>query len=257
MLNVEPVPVLKDNYTWVLSRPGGTAAAIIDPGESEPVIRHLRERGLRLGAILVTHHHGDHVGGIPGLLAVWPVPVFAPASESIRWRSVGVEEGNLISLDSLPLTLRAMHVPGHTAGAIAYLGEGHLFSGDTLFAAGCGRLFEGTPAQMYASLRRLGAVPGETLLCCGHEYTLANLRFAQAVEPDNPHVAARIASARKAREAGRPTVPAPMALEADTNPFMRVHLGPVREAAERHHGRKLRGEPQVFAALRAWKDSFA
>lgn len=257
MLDVTALPVLKDNYTWVLSRPGGRAAAIIDPGEAAPVLAHLAARGLELAAILVTHHHGDHSAGIPGLLGQAAVPVYAPALETVTGRTHAVADGAAVEVAALGLELHALHVPGHTAGAVAYFGEGLLFSGDTLFAAGCGRLFEGTAAQMHASLRRLAALPRDTLLCCGHEYTLANLRFAEAVEPGNQAVLARIAHCAAERAQGRPTVPAPLGLELDTNPFLRTREPTVRRAAETWSGRPLGSEVDVFAALRAWKNAFA
>lgn len=256
MLEVTALAVLKDNYAWVLSRAGSEAAVIIDPGESAPVLAHLAARGLRLAGILLTHHHRDHVGGLAGLLAHARVPVHGPALEAIEGCDLPVGDGQSVELEGLGISLSAMHVPGHTRGAIAYWGQGHLFSGDTLFAAGCGRLFEGTAEQMHASLQRLAGLPADTLLCCGHEYTLANLRFAAAVEPDSAPIAQRTAQARAARAQGRPSVPGPLGLELQTNPFLRTDQESVRRAAERWRDRRLDSPVEVFAALRAWKDGF-
>ena len=193
MVAIIPIPAFTDNYIWLLR--DGRGAVVVDPGDAAPVLAYLAAHDLALTAILATHHHGDHVGGVTALLERFPVPVFGPARERIPGRTNAVADGDRIVVPGLPGTLAVLDIPGHTAGHVAYFGEIDgvpvLFCGDTLFAAGCGRLFEGTPAQMWASLSALAALPPATRVYCGHEYTLANLRFAQAVEPHNPDVAAR------------------------------------------------------------------
>lgn len=254
MLTVTPIPALRDNYIWLIQK--GRFAAIVDPGEAGPVFDVIKERSLQPVAILVTHHHWDHVSGIRELLEVHPVPVYGPRRESIPGRSRSLSQGDTVHLPRLDIRFEIYDVPGHTAGAIAYHGEDSLFSGDTLFTAGCGRLFEGTAAQMHASLTKLCSLPPATRLYCGHEYTLANLAFASAVEPDNAEIGARTRAARERRVDGLPTVPSALALERQTNPFLRCHLPSVRAAAERHCGRGLSSAAEVFGAIRSWKDSF-
>jgi len=256
MLTVTPLPALKDNYIWLLQGADGRAAAVVDPGDAEPVLRALEERDLRLAAIIITHHHWDHVGGVAELVDRCRVPVHGPAGESIPCRTNAVADGDAVSVPEIELLLHAIAVPGHTLGAIAYHGAGMLFSGDTLFTAGCGRLFEGTAKQMYRSLCRLGELPEETLLYCGHEYTLANLRFAIAAEPTNSAATARLCETEDRYRLGRPAVPASLAVEKQSNPFLRCEMSSVRAAAERHCGRSLDDPTAVFAAIREWKDHF-
>lgn len=255
-LQVTPLRALRDNYVWMIHRAQGRAAVVVDPGEAPPVDRALAQAGLSLAAIVVTHHHHDHVGGIEDLLRRHRVPVFGPAMESIPGRSHAVHDGDLVRLDSLSLELSAMHVPGHTLGAIAYHGEGIVLTGDTLFTAGCGRLFEGTPAQMLGSLRRLASLPAETLIYCGHEYTAANLRFARAVEPGNAEVNRRWSDAIERTARGEPCVPSTMGEELRTNPFLRVDVSEVRSAVHRRCNRALTEAEDVFAELRDWKNHF-
>ena len=234
----------------------GGVVAVVDPGDAAPVIAHLEREGLALAAILATHHHGDHVGGIRGLLARWPVPVFGPARESIPGRTHALAEGDSIVVPGIGLALSVLDIPGHTAGHIAYVGERIVFCGDTLFAAGCGRLFEGTPVQMVSSLDKLSALPEATRVYCGHEYTLANLRFALAVEPGRAALLERQAREQAKRERGQPTLPSTIGEEHATNPFLRTGEATLRAAAERRAGRALVGRVGVFAELRAWKNSF-
>ena len=229
---------------------------MVDPGDAAPVIAYLEREGLVLAAILATHHHGDHVGGIRDLLARWPVPVFGPAGEAIPGRTHALAEGESIVVPGIGLALSVLDIPGHTAGHIAYVGEYIVFCGDTLFAAGCGRLFEGTPMQMVSSLDKLSALPEATRVYCGHEYTLANLRFALAVEPSSAALLERRAREQAKRERGQPTLPSTIGEEHATNPFLRTGEATLRAAAEHHAGRALGGRVGVFAELRAWKNSF-
>lgn len=254
MFNVTPIPAFDDNYIWLLQRPGRREAVLVDPGDAGPASAFLDANGLVPTAILVTHHHYDHVGGIGELAARFDLAVYGPAGESIAAVTRPVGEGDIIELPALGASLRVFDVPGHTRGHVAYLGEGRLFCGDTLFTAGCGRLFEGTPQQMQDSLEKLRRLPDETLVYCAHEYTLANLAFARVVEPDNPALLARIEADRERRQHGEPTVPSILGLEKATNPFLRYFESDVIAAAERHAGRTLDGPAEVFGAVRAWKD---
>ncbi len=258
MLYVHPVPTFTDNYVWVLHN--DTHAIAVDPGEALPVAAYLAAQRLTLTAILTTHHHADHVGGVVDLLKLWPgknnIPVYGPARERIPARTHGLREGEKIRLPEPELTLDILDVPGHTAGHIAYLGQGMLFCGDTLFGCGCGRLFEGTAAQMSASLAKLAALPGNTRVYCAHEYTLSNIRFAEVVEPDNPALKQRKIADAHAREQGLPTLPSTIALECATNPFLRCAQTTVNTAACRYAGNALHLLEEIFAALRDWKDHF-
>jgi hydroxyacylglutathione hydrolase len=257
MLDVTPVGAFSDNYIWLIH---GIAddrrVAVVDPGDATPVLRALSAGGLELGALVITHHHGDHTGGIPELLARGPVPVYGPAGERIPGRTHALRDGDVVEIDGLGLRFEVIDVPGHTAGHIAYYGHGALFCGDTLFSGGCGRLFEGTPAQMTASLDRLAALPADTHVYCAHEYTLSNLRFAGAVEPGNADLAAYTARADALRAEGRPTLPSTVGLERAVNPFLRCDEPEVVRAAEAHSGRTLGDRVEVFATVRQWKDGF-
>jgi len=254
MLEIHPIRAFKDNYIWLLRQ--GTNAAVVDPGDAQPVLDYVARNGVTLVAILATHHHPDHVGGVADLLAARSVPVYGPRSESIRVVTHPLGEGDSVSLAELGVTFSVLEVPGHTRGHIAYYGAESLFCGDTLFACGCGRLFEGTPEQMYASLQKLAALPGETRVYCAHEYTLDNIRFARAVEPGNSALAAREGRERERRNADLPTLPSTLALELDTNPFLRCSQSPVVESASRHSGARLSDPVGVFAEIRGWKNHF-
>ncbi|MBI2381138.1 MAG: hydroxyacylglutathione hydrolase [Gammaproteobacteria bacterium] len=254
MLSILPIPAFRDNYIWLAH--DGQDAFVVDPGDAAPVQAHLAELGLRLSAILITHHHPDHVGGISTLLAKWACPVYGPASEDIPGRSHALREGDTLELSAPAARMRILELPGHTLGHIAYVGEGHAFVGDTLFAGGCGRLFEGTPAQMLDSLDKLSELPAATRVYCAHEYTLANLRFALAVEGDNPALAARLQHATRLREQGLPTVPSTIGEEITTNPFLRSRVQSVAAAASRHAQGNLSTPEAVFAEVRRWKDGF-
>jgi hydroxyacylglutathione hydrolase len=258
MIRIIPIPAFSDNYIWLLRNE--THAAVVDPGDAAPVRAYLERERLTLAAIVATHHHNDHVGGIPALLATRNVPVFGPAREAIPGRTMALRTGDSFTLPELGVKLNAIDIPGHTAGHIACYGAiedaPSLFCGDTLFAAGCGRVFEGTPEQMWSSLSALAALPDPTRIYCGHEYTLANLRFAAAVEPANADIGERVQRESAKRERGAPTLPSTIAEERLTNPFLRAAEPAVRMAAERYAGRPLADTVAVFAALRAWKNAF-
>jgi hydroxyacylglutathione hydrolase len=248
------IRAFQDNYIWCLRR--ASAAVIVDPGDAHPVLDYLSNEGLRLTAILTTHHHADHVGGNTKLLSKYNVPVFGPAREMIPGITRTLREGDTIEVPGIGLNFRVFDVPGHTAGHIAYYGEGVLFCGDTLFSCGCGRLFEGTAGQMHSSLSKLAALPGETLVYCAHEYTLSNLRFARAADPGNPAIGDREISARAALSAGNPSLPSTIESELAANPFLRGGIPAVAAAASQYAGRTLTKPVEVFAALRQWKDKF-
>lgn len=249
-----PIPAFADNYIWLLRH--DAKAAVVDPGDATPVIQYLEREGVELCAIVSTHHHGDHVGGNHGLLERWPVPVFGPAREQIPGRTRALVERDTFALPGIGLELSVLDIPGHTSGHIAYVGRDVVFCGDTLFAAGCGRLFEGTPAQMLSSLDKLAALPPGTRVYCGHEYTVSNLRFALAVEPQSAALRARLARDQAKRDRGEPTLPSTIGEELETNPFLRTSDAVVRAAAVRHAGRDLPDRVAVLAELRAWKNSF-
>lgn len=253
MFKVIRIPAFKDNYIWLLRN--GNSAVAIDPGDAQPVLDVLEREGLSLACILITHHHDDHQGGVASLLAHYPAEVFGPAAESITGITQPLCGGETIHIEALATNFRVIPVPGHTRGHLAYYGAGSLFCGDTLFGAGCGRLFEGTAAQMADSLARLAALPDDTAVYCAHEYTEANLRFALAVEPANPHVQERARQVAAARSQDLPTVPSTLGLEKATNPFLRCQEADVLASAS---GREtgLRDAVEVFAVLRAWRNNF-
>jgi hydroxyacylglutathione hydrolase len=245
-----------DNYVWMLH--DGVRAVVVDPGEAAPVEQALEAASLVLAGILVTHHHGDHVAGIAELRARLQGPVWAPRRESIPGPCTPVDDGDHI--DVLGIDFEVIDVPGHTAGHVAYHaaqapGGGLLFCGDTLFSGGCGRLFEGTPAQMHASLSRLAALPGSTRVCCAHEYTLANLRFARAVEPGNASLMGYEASCTALRDQAQSTLPSSIDVERRINPFLRCREPAVVSSA-RQQGAENDDPVSVFAALREWKNRF-
>jgi hydroxyacylglutathione hydrolase len=254
-LTVTPLPAFNDNYLWLLVR--GGEAAVVDPGDAAPVQRALERHDLRLSAILVTHHHGDHVGGVAALKASTRATVFGPARERIEGVDHPVRGGD--HLDVLGVRLGVIDVPGHTAGHVAYYAADEtpslLFCGDTLFACGCGRLFEGTPSQMVASLDTLAALPPSTRVYCAHEYTLSNLRFALSVEPSNIALGERAARDQATRDRGEPTVPSTIGLELATNPFLRLDAPGVRAAVAAGTADAV-DRTAIFASLRKRKDIF-
>lgn len=243
------IPAFQDNYIYLVHTPRGLW--IVDPGEARPVLEYLESRQLRPTAILCTHHHADHVGGVGALVERYGLPVFGHGSR-IPQLSHPVAEGSL-AIDGE--TIQVLEVPGHTLDHIAYLWQDHAFCGDTLFAAGCGRIFEGDPQMMYTSLQKLAALPDSTQICCAHEYTESNLRFATAVEPENPTIAERKKQVAQLRAQNRPSLPSTLKEERQSNPFLRCRETDVIRAA-RAHGARNDSDVEVFAALRRWKDGF-
>ena len=253
MFDIIRIPAFKDNYIWLLRK--GASAVVVDPGDASPVLEVLEGEGLTLSAILITHHHADHQGGVAGLLAHFPAEVFGPAAESITALAWPLRGGETIGLPALGVQFEVIAVPGHTRGHLAYYGAGCLFCGDTLFGAGCGRLFEGTPAQMFDSLTRLAALPEQTAVYCAHEYTQANLRFALAADPGNRLLQQRADDVALARAKGWATVPSTLALEAATNPFLRCSE-PALIASAQGRAAPANDPLEVFTALREWKNVF-
>ena len=256
VMNLTALPAFSDNYIWMLD--DGAKALVVDPGEAGPVFAALDARRLELAAILVTHHHADHVGGVDALRSRLRGPVFGPGTEIVPQPCTGLVEGQ--TCNALGLTFEVLDVPAHTAGHIAFFcrqgaGEPIVFCGDTLFSAGCGKLFEGTAAQMYDSLVKLSALPDDTRVCCGHEYTLSNLRFAHAVEPGNADVDHHMERCQALRSGGLPTLPSAIGLERRINPFLRCAEPAVIDAALAH-GSTGRSGSDVLAALRNWKNEF-
>ncbi len=255
MLEIRPIPAFEDNYIWLLKPDNSNQVAVVDPGDEEPVLDTLRREGLSLAAILITHKHGDHTGGVKDLVAIYPnAEVYGPAGEPIKGITRPVAEGDEIAPLGQGAIFRVMEVPGHTEGHVAYYGEGVLFCGDTLFAAGCGRVFSGTHRQLHTSLQRIAALPPQTRIYCAHEYTQANMGFARWVEPDNPRVLERQAQTDVQRSRGQPTVPSSLELELATNPFIRTGEPAVVAAAERFAGKALSSSAEVFTMIRTWKD---
>jgi hydroxyacylglutathione hydrolase len=252
-LKVTRVPAFEDNYLWLIHGLGAVShrVAAVDPGDAGAILAALERDQLELDCILVTHHHGDHVGGVAALVARFGVPVYGPMREDIPSLSARLHGGDTLTLTGLGLKFSVVDVPGHTAGHIAYHGHGALFCGDTLFSGGCGRLFEGTPAQMLASLDTLAALPDDTAVYCAHEYTASNLRFALAVEPDNAALAEYAADVTRLRARNESTIPSTIGRERAINPFLRTRLPTVTRA-----GHALETDEAAFAVVREWKNGF-
>lgn len=259
MLDLTPIPAFTDNYIWAIS--DGSSCWIVDPGQAAPVEQWLAQRKLPLRGILITHHHADHIGGLDELIKARPdLPIYGPQTPKVPQVTHPVRAGNAVEIG--PWSLEVMEVPAHTLDHIAFYlpaddqQPGALFCGDTLFAAGCGRLFEGSAAQLHRALAQFKTLPLSTLICCAHEYTLANLVFAAAVEPDNAAIAERRTQEQCKRAAGLPTLPATLAQELATNPFMRTHEASVQRSAGNHAASRLNDETEVMAEIRRWKDNF-
>lgn len=255
-MKVDAIAVLTDNYVWALIDEATHHALIIDPGEATPVITFLKQHDLSLQAILITHHHWDHTNGIAEIIAQFPVSVYGPVSENIPHMTHAIMEQASLSLQHFPGTVRVLEIPGHTSGHLAYYVQDKLFCGDTLFAAGCGRLFEGTPTEMYLSLQKILSLPDDTEIYCAHEYTLSNLRFAETVEPGNKKIAERIQRVTALRNKQLPSLPSTLGEEKATNPFLRCDSKEVKENVEKRVGITLQDNVAVFSALRKWKDGF-
>jgi hydroxyacylglutathione hydrolase len=254
MLSVTALSAFSDNYIWLIHNQH--VALVVDPGDSQPVIQTIDQLGLKLLAILNTHHHADHVGGNSILHQRYGCAVYGPESESIPHLTHPLSGSEYITFPELDLTFQIIATPGHTHGHISYYGAGYLFCGDTLFGCGCGRLFEGTAEQMHRSLSLLGRLPDHTLICCAHEYTLSNIRFAKTVDSENLDLIEREQIDQKKREQGLPTLPSTLKLEKMTNPFLRSNQSALIEAAENLTRRKPTNEIEVFATIRAAKDQF-
>lgn len=257
-MHLIPLPAFSDNYIWLMHQ--GSSAMVVDPGQAEIVIRWLHDHpGIRLEQILVTHHHADHTGGVSQLVEMTAAQVAAPAMEPLTLPHRPVQSGDHV--DWQGLVLQVLDVPGHTAGHVAYWGTPHgqcplVFCGDTLFSGGCGRLFEGTAAQMLHSLDLLAGLPADTRVCCAHEYTLGNLRFARAVEPQNQELITYARECQTLRDQGQPTLPASMGRELLVNPFLRCRHPEVRASAQKRAGHTLASPAEVLHQLREWKNTF-
>ncbi|MCO7225424.1 hydroxyacylglutathione hydrolase [Pleionea sp. CnH1-48] len=253
---VEPIKAFNDNYIWALRNDREKKVTLVDPGDANPVIDYLQQHQLTLDSILITHYHRDHVGGIKRLKAMSSCHVYGPSAETIPDLDTPLCEQDNVVIEHLQTTFRVLDVPGHTLGHIAYYAEPALFCGDTLFAGGCGRMFEGTPPQFLSSLTKLANLPAATKVYCAHEYTQSNLKFAQAVEPDNAELKARISQVEQLRLKGQPTVPSLLGEECQTNPFLRCQQPSVVAAAETFCAEPLSTPSAVFATIRRWKDTF-
>jgi hydroxyacylglutathione hydrolase len=259
LIDVIPIPALKDNYIWLLRSAGRAQCAVVDPGDARPVIDYLRTENLQLTDILITHHHADHTAGVPELKQAFPgCRIYGPQREGLSLIEYRLQQGAAVRLPELDLEFDVLDIPGHTLGHIAYycLRQSLLFCGDTLFSAGCGRLHEGTAEQLHASLRSLAGLPGATVVYCGHEYTLRNIAFAKQVEPHNAALQAFERRVLRLCDAHTPTLPTHLSDELAVNPFLRVHIAGVKEAVERHCGEALSAPVDVFRVLRRWKDAF-
>lgn len=261
VIDIKPIKAFSDNYIWAITKTNNESTALVDPGDADVCINFLEQNNLKLCAILVTHHHNDHVGGIEKLVKYcqqkqWPITVYGPKNESIPHCDVRLSEEDTVSLDELAIDFKVIDLPGHTKGHIAYYGENSLFCGDTLFSGGCGRIFEGTPTQMYNSLNKLAQLPNSTQVYCAHEYTQANLQFAMAVEVDNIELKNYQTEVSNKRENSLSTIPTNIELEKRINPFLRSHTETVQASAKQFSQSDNLTDLETFAAIRRWKDQF-
>lgn len=252
---VIPITAFTDNYIWLIVDEVSQQAIVVDPGNAQPVLKTLAKLDIQLLAIFITHHHWDHSNGIQELSQHYSIPVYGPANETIDGVNLFLTENDEINL-STSFNFRALEIPGHTHGHIAYYGHKALFCGDTLFGAGCGRLFEGTADQMFSSLTKLSQLPDDTLIYCGHEYTLANLQFAQTVEPNNKAIKARIEKVTALRRNELPSLPSTIQEEKLTNPFLRCNKPEVIKAVKNHSSQAIKNPVDIFSILRDWKNNF-
>ena len=258
---VTAINAFNDNYIWAISSQNNDKIALVDPGDAVVCIKYLQENNLALSAILITHHHSDHVGGIEKLLEyskdkAWPVTVYGPATEKIAQLDITLKENDTVDLTELDCRFTVLDLPGHTKGHIAYYNDKMVFCGDTLFSGGCGRLFEGTPQQMHHSLTKLASLATDTLIYCAHEYTQANLAFALAVEPNNTDLHNYAEQVKMKRQQNQATIPTNIALELQINPFLRCHEESIKLAAQTYSNQNQPNDSEVFSAIRAWKDNF-
>lgn len=254
-IKTTPIAALRDNYIWTMVD-NQSNAVIVDPGEAEPVINYLKQNQLRLIGILITHHHWDHTNGVNAILKYQDVPVFGSMNNNNPAINRPVQESDIIKIDHFPQQWHVLEIPGHTLDHVAYYANETLFTGDTLFAAGCGRLFEGTAEQMLNSLQKLQHFPDTTQLYCGHEYTLKNLQFAKIVEPHNSLIVERIKKIEHLYSQKIPSLPVTLAEEKATNPFLRITETEIIENVSHYVGKKLHHPLEVFTGLRKWKDNF-
>ncbi len=255
MSHIIPIKAFQDNYIWIIHHSTLPQIIVVDPGDAAPVLEYVNQHQLTIAAILITHHHPDHSGGMHTLSQTFQAPIYGPANDGLAGLTHPVTEKNHIKILGFP-DFQIFDIPGHTRGHIAFYTDHVVFSGDTLFSGGCGRLFEGTAQEMYASLEKLAQLPDNTKVYCGHEYTVSNLRFAQAVEPDNPHIAQALLAKTALREKDHPTLPSTLAFEKAINPFLRCTVPTVKHSAETYAKCTLSQNWQIFEQLRAWKNQF-
>lgn len=254
--SISAIPALSDNYIWVMINPHHQTALIVDPGDAQPVIAYLEHHHLALKGILITHHHWDHVNGVERLIDYCPVPVYGSKQSELPTLTQHVEEGDSVFIHEHFPRFQIFNIPGHTLDHIAYYTNKRLFCGDTLFAGGCGRLFEGSAEQLYSSLQKMAALPDTTKVYCAHEYTLNNLRFAQRVEPSNHAITNRIQQVQMLRGEGLPSIPSLLIEEKQTNPFLRCHIPEISQQVAQFMQQSLPNAIAVFTALRLWKNDF-
>lgn len=260
-VNVSEIKAFNDNYIWAIGADDTNKIALVDPGQAKPCIDYINENSLSISAILITHHHADHIGAINELIELEntkgnKVTVYGPKNENIPHCQFPLKEKDSIHLDFLSLDLSIVDLPGHTLGHIAYYNDDMLFCGDTLFSAGCGRIFEGTAEQMYASLSKLSSLPDQTKVYCAHEYTQANIHFALAVEPNNKALNSYASKVKALRESAIATIPSTIALEKQINPFLRSHSSEIIESVKKHNNQLITAGIETFTAIRKWKDTF-